>query len=207
MTPRASIRLPNKMRHLVYTRPRSLKEKHRLQVFSRFSRNLVVPAPRTWPRAASPGGALRWQRRTHERSGCASNKSCFTFIPGLKKDKGREENVAGIPLFFFCLARKLHDHGPETHFNNRPPPKAAIACVPDDTIIGCRHPARTVNFFIAELGENRRPASRGCGYRVRRRCSKLLREAKIDVLELNDARTRCRCMSIGAERNQRRRCT
>jgi len=64
--------------------------------------------------------------------------------------------------------------------------KAAIAYVPDDTIIGVGT-GSTVNFFIAELA---RIASRIKGaVSSSEASSKLLREARIDVMELNDAGT------------------
>lgn len=64
--------------------------------------------------------------------------------------------------------------------------KAAIAYVPDDTIIGVGT-GSTVNFFIAELA---RIASRIKGaVSSSEVSSKLLREARIDVMELNDAGT------------------
>jgi len=64
--------------------------------------------------------------------------------------------------------------------------KAAIAYVPDDTIIGVGT-GSTVNFFIAELAKI---AGRIKGAVSSSEASaKLLREAKIDVLELNDAGT------------------
>ena len=64
--------------------------------------------------------------------------------------------------------------------------KAAIAYVPDDTIIGVGT-GSTVNFFIAELA---RIASRIKGaVSSSGVSSKLLREARIDVMELNDAGT------------------
>ncbi len=64
--------------------------------------------------------------------------------------------------------------------------KAAIAYVPDDTIIGVGT-GSTVNFFIAELA---RIASRVKGaVSSSEASSKLLREARIDVMELNDAGT------------------
>ena len=64
--------------------------------------------------------------------------------------------------------------------------KAAIAYVPDDTIIGVGT-GSTVNFFIAELAKI---AGRIKGaVSSSEASSKLLREAKIDVLELNDAGT------------------
>jgi ribose 5-phosphate isomerase A len=64
--------------------------------------------------------------------------------------------------------------------------KAAIAYVPDDTIIGVGT-GSTVNFFIAELAKI---ASRVKGaVSSSQASSKLLREARIEVLELNDAGT------------------
>lgn len=64
--------------------------------------------------------------------------------------------------------------------------KAAIAYVPDDTIIGVGT-GSTVNFFIAELAKI---ASRIKGAVSSSDAStKLLREARIEVLELNDAGT------------------
>ena len=64
--------------------------------------------------------------------------------------------------------------------------KAAIAYVPDDTIIGVGT-GSTVNFFIAELAKVR---SRIKGAVSSSDAStRLLKEARIDVLELNDAGT------------------
>lgn len=64
--------------------------------------------------------------------------------------------------------------------------KAAIAYVPEDTIIGVGT-GSTVNFFIAELAKI---AGRIKGaVSSSEASSKLLREARIDVLELNDAGT------------------
>ena len=64
--------------------------------------------------------------------------------------------------------------------------KAALAYVPDDTIIGVGT-GSTVNFFIAELA---RIAPRIKGAVSSSAAStKLLREARIEVLELNDAGT------------------
>ena len=64
--------------------------------------------------------------------------------------------------------------------------KAAIAYVPDDTIIGVGT-GSTVNFFIAELAKI---SSRIKGaVSSSDASSKLLREARIEVLELNDAGT------------------
>ena len=64
--------------------------------------------------------------------------------------------------------------------------KAAVAYVPEDTIIGVGT-GSTVNFFIAELA---RIASRIKGaVSSSEASSQLLREARIDVMELNDAGT------------------